>query len=111
MKTFFDYQHEVGMAAWLFLLYWQNQAPDADSEWLAVGNGRAIRDSETAKVLKVSVQTATRWRRRLHDAGLIRSEARQGGGFQIWLLNLNRVPAAEPGNREVWPEMQTELVQ
>ena len=111
MRTIFDNRREVGMALWLFLLYWQNHSPDPDSEWLAVHNGRAIRDSEAAKVLKVSVQTATRWRRRLRDAGLIRSEARQGGGFQIWLLNLNRAPAAELGNREVWPEMKTELVQ
>jgi hypothetical protein len=111
MRTIFDNRREVGMAVWLFLLYWQNHSPDANSEWLAVGNGNPIRDSDAARVLKISVQTATRWRRRLRDAGLIQSEAQQGGGFQIWLLNLNHVPAAEPSNREVWPEMQTELVQ
>jgi len=111
LRSIFDSHRDVGMAVWLFLLYWRNHSPDANSEWLVVGNGRAIRDSESAKVLKISVQTATRWRRCLRDAGLIQSEARQGGGFQIWLLNLNRAPAAEPSNREVWPEMQTELVQ
>jgi hypothetical protein len=110
-RTIFDSHREVGVAVWLFLLYWQNHSPDANSEWLVVGNGRASRDSESAKVLKISVQTATRWRRRLRDAGLIQSVARQGGGFQIWLLNLNCVSATEPSNRKVWPEMQTELVQ
>jgi hypothetical protein len=111
MKTFFDYQRELGMAVWLFLMYWQNHSPDANSEWIAVGNGKAIWDSKTARVLKISVQTATRWRWRLRDAGLIRAEASRGGGFQIWLLNLNRSQEIEPRGREVWPEMQTEMVQ
>jgi hypothetical protein len=111
MKPFFDYQREVGMAAWLFMLYWQNHSPETDSEWTVVGNGGTIRDSDTAKVLKVSVRTAIRWRRRLREAGLIRAEACRSGGFQIWLLNLNRSQEIEPRGREAWPEMQTELVQ
>jgi DNA-binding MarR family transcriptional regulator len=110
-KSLFDFQREVGMAGWLFILYWQDHSLDTESEWRPVSNGSAVRDSDAAKVLKISVSTATRLRRRLCDAGLIRTKACRRGGFRIWLLNLNRRQELALGNHEVWPQMQTELVQ
>lgn len=109
-KAFFEYQRELGVAVWLFLLYWQGHSPEDRSEWMQVAGGRAVLDAEAAKILSVSIHTAIRWRRRLVECGLVRAEACGRDGFLIWILNLDRSQDNEIPPR-AWPEMQTELVQ
>jgi hypothetical protein len=109
-KPFFDYQRELGVAVWLFLLYWQNHSSDDTSEWMQVADGRVVQDAESATMLGVSVHTAIRWRRRLTESGLVRARSCGRGAFLIWILNLDRPQDDEVPRRE-WPEMQSELVQ
>jgi hypothetical protein len=109
-KTFFDYQCELGVAVWLFLLYWHNHSLDDDSEWMKVARGEVVRDEAAASHLGVSVHTVIRWCRRLVGAGLIRARSQRRGGFHIWVRNLNRPELTQSSTVE-WPEIPTAMLQ
>jgi hypothetical protein len=111
MKPLVDYLHEIDMAVWLLVLYWHHAIASEDPRWSVVAQGKPVRDSEAAKVLKVCVRTATRWRRCLEDFDLIKTEACSGGGFRICLRNLGQPESTTPQHPNQWPAMQTELVQ
>ena len=113
MRTMIDYRGEIGPAAWLWALYWQHATPKDDPNWCPVANGERILDLNAAKLLKVSVRTAIRWRLRLRDSGLIYTEQLRGGGFRIELLRFDRhdVPPQPVKLVEIWPDMPTQVVQ
>jgi hypothetical protein len=110
MKPFIHCLHETGMAVWLLVLYWHNASPSSRGSWTVVAQGKPLRDSETARALSVCVRTATRWRRRLEDCNLIKTEVCHGG-FKVWLRNLDRPEDTETQRTGQWPAMQTDLVQ
>lgn len=76
MTNIFDYRLQIGNAIWLLVLLSSNVEQGASSEWMhvtAAGEIQPFSDEALAVAMKVSAPTATRWRKRLEKAELIRS--------------------------------------
>ncbi len=104
----------IGPAIWLFLLYQVNAELCGDLTWAMVVKENAVADAEAARLLKVSVHTVTRWRRRLEKVSMIKTETFRRGGFKIWVRHSD-APIIQLPSRELdsdqWPEMRTTVVQ
>jgi hypothetical protein len=117
---YFQKRSEIGAAVWLLNTYWAVIDPDEsypdERPWHRVLNGEPIADAEAAALLKVSVQTASRWRRRLIRIGVVEAES-CGEGFRIRVQRPEfatvtiRAMEAHGAERGSWPKMATELVQ
>jgi DNA-binding MarR family transcriptional regulator len=112
---YFEKRAEIGAALWLLMMYWAASDPDS-WPWQRVMAGEPVADDEAAALLKVSVHTAVRWRKRLVRAGLVETKP-SGQGFCIrvqvpaFAMNVGRTFGAHLPPREEWPKMQTEFVQ
>lgn len=109
-----DCRKAMGQAVWLFLLYGNNAREASDHAWAPVSRGQPIRDSQAADVLKAPIHTVIRWRRRLQEAGVIRTEVCRGGGLKVWVRHTDPRSgdlAASATQAQRWPVMQTEIVQ
>jgi hypothetical protein len=111
----FNKRREIGAAVWLLTMYWAASDPDS-WPWHRVMDGEAIADAEAAALLRVSVHTAVRWRKRLVRTGLVHAEP-TGQGFRLrvqapaFALENMRIFEAHLPSREERPKMQTEFVQ
>jgi len=115
---YFAKRSEIGGAVWLLNMYWgviDEWHPDK-WPWHRVLNGEPIADAEVAALLKVSVHTASRWRRRLMRIGVVEAQS-CGKGFRIRVQRpkfaTSTIGTAEAhfAERRDWPKMATELVQ
>jgi hypothetical protein len=61
---------------------------DRHSLWAVIGGGEPVRDGTLARGAQISYRTASRWRRKLEFAGLLRRE-RVAGGYRLWLRRLD----------------------
>jgi hypothetical protein len=114
MRNVIEYRREIGPAAWLLFLYWQQSAPTEDPSWCVVANGDPVHDRAIAKHFSISTRTAAHWRRRLEDSGLSVTEGCSSGAFRIWLLRFDQpdvAPKQAMAPVESWPGMPTQMVQ
>jgi hypothetical protein len=112
-EEFFEQCRKIGPAVWLLMLYWA--ASDGEEmPWFEVMDGEPLGDQEVAAVLRVSVHTAVRWRKKLQRQGFIKAQS-GAGGFRIHVLRpsfaMAVIRALEAHGQREWPKLATELVQ
>lgn len=112
---YFAKRREIGAAVWLLTMYWAASDPDT-WPWHRVMDGEPVADAKAAALMKVSVHTAVRWRKRLVRAGIVEAKP-SGHGFRIrvqrprFAMATIRTLETHLPRRDDWPKMATELVQ
>lgn len=80
--------HSVGSALWLYE-YLRDNTKLIDAEWMPVGDGIEITDTQLGYRIDVSEGTARRWRVRLEKLGYLYSERTRARYRRLWLANPN----------------------
>ena len=82
-------------ALWLWCLFGLH-AEQSEAEWWPVAGGAEISDERIAVLLDVSATRARKWRVRLEQLGMLRSELTRPRTRRFWIFNVDGQDAQRP---------------
>jgi hypothetical protein len=91
-------RRQVRGAIWLWVQL-AMYAPETEDEWWLVANGDQISDERLGVYLDVSAARAKKWRERLQQLELIRTEPVRPLNWKFWVRNPDKVDQQQTVDR------------
>src|SRR5579859_660428 len=83
-------RRQVRGAIWLWVQL-AMYATETEDDWWVVASGEQISDERLGVYLDVSAARVKKWRERLEQLGLIRTEQVRPLNWKFWVMNPNKV--------------------